>query len=726
MKYHRVPQPGMEYNITRRTLMKIGAVPAPRPLQSSHGPNGANLQAITTSSVSVQQQSPPSSPPQTSSCSACLFAYCVCAFLATGISLCAMHVGISDSTPNNNHLHYPYCFRTMRKYHYIAAKMYIGNSAQGVSALMRLDRAINCSVEEPLVLFQQRILSDSLSVKCEGSICTDTVYTQSFNAGGSNQLYGVRYRYGSQHLSDHEAYSLGLDGELFMCLGRQYTFDADKVCWTNLQDDEGLITNTSPPPADPSSSSSLSLEMTPEFKSSPCQLETFEGEGVSLPNYCVDQAACTVNRSSSIAIAIFPVYSYDITQLTGMSSAEMTRVLNFNHWKAHIDIASVGVECAASKVVHAEYVDIFRTLCRSNDYRLNKQCYDSEPILPFTSVARNTLVFTLPMWSDHATLAIQKNMALRSHLLEGEYDESANWNNLTWPIVRLVVITLAAAIMYVRRRETNEDKDALFVSCIQWMKRHNTSRSTPNGEEGIGREDDHHSEMDHHSSILGVIAIVSRGFVVTLLTPTLWSSNYELMVVLQFACILASLIQWSVTLYLRYYYYSPSLNNMRLIMGLGGSSALIDITAATLTAYSVPPIRTDQDGFSAVARLLTSTLMMLMSTTRCFFSSACAGLLSNTLASFAVASYWVLQAITNAFMIVQFFVIPAGYDSMRAHAGNWQLTMLAIFCTLCAIVGPKLTANAKIIFERRAANSILSLTNDDVPVVPIVTQKASS
>ena len=148
-----------------------------------------------------------------------------------------------------------------------------------------------------------------------------------------------------------------------------------------------------------------------------------------------------------------------------------------------------------------------------------------------------------------------------------------------------------------------------------------------------------------------------------------------------------------------------SLKDAGLRPSLGGSSAIVDVTCATMMAFATTPLRGDVSSFDVIARLLTAVLLCVACVSRCLLSAACSGALtqcrfgvhamcSANVVALSVASFWWLQAASIAIVIADLFATPVSIDWARESTGSPQLTAMLLFVSASLISAPRLTANA--------------------------------
>lgn len=699
-KYQRVS--------TRDTLVKIGAIPI------KHDKNGSTppiptcvpfpVHTTTTPDIPLERKMPSTTPKpnliemsSSTSISAWLFLTCAVIFAFVGV--------LSAYTNNQNFGQR--CIVIEREQHKVVAQILLGQSHRRLRVLVRMDTTIDCDTQPSLVITDQSSVSLSESASCENSLCTDLIAVRYKRF---TEFAWIQYAYGVSGLSNSLSYSLGLDGELKMCRGFNYMIDEQQMCWEDQTD----VTHSEESAIEfDQYHETLELQIQPNeggdssFMTTMCAVSQLSVLDTS--NYCKsileDTSAC-----SSTLVNFIPYTSFTTSTFTGLKSDDLETSMKKTVQLMHVQAAISGRECDES-----EHWGTYTSICQgSNSLNSFYQCNVGTPMVAMMMISRLTLGFSFPLQSNVATVRLATNHALSTHSLPGDINTDDNWTNLAWPIIRLLIMILAAAVVYIRQEDSLESNDKMFIGCIRLVTMHQhqqkpkkasasgidqssvrrsaslstTQKDTSSNKES--KQDASASEkelldLEDQSQLLGILAIMARAMVLTALGRPLWKSGVSRVVITQVVATSCSFIHWCIT-------HSKTANNRRKL-ALGGSSAIIDVSSAILVAFSTPPIRADMGTFNTIARLLTAMLITITGPTRCFFSSACAGLIYGV-ESVVTASFWYIQAATIAVTVVDLFAVPAAIDMMRSSRGTWSSSSFIIFSILLSICGPRLTANA--------------------------------
>lgn len=614
------------------------------------------------------------------------FLTCALAFFATGI-LCVY---------TSNHQYGTSCVGIERGQFNVVAQITIGKQQRRIKLLVRSDMVIDCDLKPAVVITKQDVVTSSDSATCDSSsTCIDIVTIRSHQ---KNKMKLLKYKLGVSHLHDLISYSAGLDGELYMCLGSRYAFDERQMCW-----DDALQVGTGGIPLD-HFRESLELKLVGQetngkynFVTSTCALKQLKS--VKTPSFCEPETpntsdtldtlqteggehdvvgACDLKDESTTVDFLHP-QTLDAKRSLGMTS---TAIAQYSKSSEHMQYAYGGSLCSGE-----EGYGLYTSLCVANialssDYGCNFQ----RRIYPSMNLARVNILFDFrksERANPLATVSFSYNIALDVQSIPGDLNVENDWTTMTWPTIRLLIMVLAAAVVYIRQEDSMEKNDRLFVNCIRMIvhEKNNHDHRDHSNDQSLERT----IQIEEQSRVLGLLAIVSRCVVLIALGNSLWKTGLPRVVVIQSIASCTSFIHWTLT----HSHYATPVKQL----ALGGSSAIIDVSSAIILAYSTPPIRADVDTFNTIARLLTCALIVITCPTRCFFSSACAGIIYGP-ESWIIHVFWIIQAVSIAILVVDLFAIPASIDMMRSYSGTWDAAAFSIFGTLLSICGPRLTSNA--------------------------------
>jgi len=133
---------------------------------------------------------------------------------------------------------------------------------------------------------------------------------------------------------------------------------------------------------------------------------------------------------------------------------------------------------------------------------------------------------------------------------------------------------------------------------------------------------------------------------------------------------------------------------------LGGSAAMVDVSCATIIAFTDTPLRSGSHNFDAVARLLTAVLIALTGICRCLFSIALTGVLAQhdhstpaRVTILAAITFWLTQLVAVSSCICSLFVVPLSVHITRRVEGHPTQVALGILAFMITLAGPRITAN---------------------------------
>ena len=275
--------------------------------------------------------------------------------------------------------------------------------------------------------------------------------------------------------------------------------------------------------------------------------------------------------------------------------------------------------------------------------------------------------------------------------------------------VKLGLMTLAAAVTWMRAGKSTASVDALFIYCLRMA--HCPTINAELIDRFIVWED----------AVVGLIAIGARFGVAVWRTVTLAVDGQLRAPIVQVIAAVLSLAQWI----LRYFVLDRKCE--ALLTKLGGSTAMVDATCAVMLGFAQPPLMvSSMSRFDPTARLLTALLMTTMTLHRCLFAVACCGLLWGVAVDdvrkpielppalrimpgassgvvglerfspeyvpyvlFALIA-WLLQTASVGILMGDIFCIPLAHSMARSLASGWIEIAVAIFCGTAAAGLPTL------------------------------------
>ena len=598
------------------------------------------------------------------------FILCSLAFVVAGV-----WTSMTSHTKYSN-----YCWNIERHKTHVVVHIVSAITKQRFRVLLRTDTYATPDDTKTLVLTNSKSILQSRTVSCESDgYCEDYFLVR---MESSNAPYKFGFYYGAQHLHDSISRQLGLDGELRMHSDALYSIDAYKIC---------------------ESPSNPSLRWLEHDRSDWFKIVATLLNGRFVVNYC-DLNAQQKKRLqlSSMDGCVDCIGSdHNVTLWHWMSYVSNNVHSEVDDTASSTRINDLKLSSHSQNKCSKKTGEIYQAACLNKQaLGLGLSCTDANyvPFQPFSDMK-------LQMNFVHNALYIRgrDELSLQRHNMVGS--QQGRDSAITHASIQLGIVLVAAAVVHVRKNELSNNKDQVFIGCMQALKTNDK------------RNIDKVLALEQQSILLSVVSISIRVAVVAVdgaslfeaglgrtavaqIVGTCFSFVHMCAIFFSFACLYRSKDKQHQT----YLDKVRFLNIKRRSLVLGGSNAMNDVTNAILLVFSRPPIRVDVDLFHALARLLTVTLIMITSPSRCFFSGACGGFLGWSMGLmlrivFSVV-FWVVQSITICISVVDLVVLPTANDLIRGHVADQVWTALFIFALTCVISVPRLTYNAIVIYKQ--------------------------
>lgn len=343
-------------------------------------------------------------------------------------------------------------------------------------------------------------------------------------------------------------------------------------------------------------------------------------------------------------------------------------------------IAELGTTCAReSESLQRDFV-LYHLDCEP--YR---KCIET-PNLPMRRIATSSVAINIDsngdvgVWTDY------------DPTLSGLPRLANSMEAFVVSLVKLLMIVIAASVVYVRAKRSTASSSWLFKHCImiasnntKAIQKHNTSFSLS------------------EDRLIGALAFASRGIMAFYRMPSLYMDDQARVCVSELIATILSIVHWTMR------YFCINANGEPPISLLGGSTAIIDSTSAVMMAFAEAPTLVVSIGkFDPTARLLTSILISLIVTMRCAFSASCCGVLWQNETNYqykGVLFYggvmWVLQSMALAVIIVDLFVTPSSYSMSRNVVGSLVPARILLFFALVCAGLPRLMATLRHILSSK-------------------------
>lgn len=571
------------------------------------------------------------------------------------------------------------CVRASRHTSYTTLDLSVGEPTAAIHVLLRLDAVVGAR-ETPLRLFSSRV-AESSTVSCNQTECTDLFLLHNAGPANGQSKHVVKFEY-TNPTTESSTYgtatTLGLGGEFSLKRGYDYWLTVTHLCWEptrplSVSDSEAAVHTRIV-------TDSLVVDSTYLSKS-----QSFGATPV---------ATAQINGTCpSTQVSLFPVQAADETRWLGLSSERV-----YESAPEGVDerraVVEVGTACAAALPEYSRAYSLYQLDCLS----AYTPC-DVAPSIPFRRVATDQVRVCIPDdGSEEAFLFTEQDPRLESLPQLEASGDTTRWLSL----LKLSLMLLAAAVVWVRAAKATSSISILFMHCLR-ASYCGLMPSAPEFNETVVRED----------AAIGFIAIFARlGVTLWRMSTTLLFDGQPRVLLLQLVASTVSLVLWI----LRYFVLERACETP--LTKLGGSTALIDATTAVMLGFSEPPLFVSSvERFDPTARLLTALLISTVTAHRCLFSTTCCGMLAAVISSednhvakqafdksflkyvaFAFAG-WLLQTTSVAVLMVDLFCVPLAHSMVRSQASGWQELSLALFVGTFACSLPQLLKTLSLIAE---------------------------
>lgn len=520
-------------------------------------------------------------------------------------------------------------------------------------------------------LFSQSAV-DSTTVKCDlMGECEDVILiSEGPNGHYSSKVARFGYRHSAVESSLYTtASALSLDGEMFLRQGKSYWLTATHFCYADApytQSSFGMISASvnSDGKIVTSSSSLLSSDDTRTVPAA-------NNDYITLcPNF-TDQ------------VLVFPVGASSERSWLSISDSEV-----YNREPDTVEerraISEIGTQCADNVPALSRALTLYKLDC------LPYSSCSTDPNIPFRRLARTSIHINIDSSNSVGVWTVRENT------LEWLPKLSDSMVAFLLSLVKLLLITLAAAVVYVRSKRHTASSSWLFKHCL------NTATTCGQTHD----KDDSFSVFE--DGVIGFLAFTARASItVYRLNYALLDDNQARVCVTELIASALSAIHWTIR------YYGLERGNYELpISKLGGSTAIIDSSAAVMMAFAESPTLVVSTGrFDPTARLLVALLVATIVVTRCSFSATCCGVLwesetcpeRQTYAGMLMFSgvSWVAQSAALAVLIVDLFVTPSSYSMSRNIPGDILPARMLLFLSLVGVGLPRLMKTIRHILSDR-------------------------
>ena len=601
------------------------------------------------------------------------------------------------------------CVRVNRRSNFVSVDVVVGTSASMLKLLLRMDM-IKQNNETAVRLFSNRI-AESDSVSCDGTLCTDLFLLNTEGPTSPQKQAEVAFEYTNpttERLDNGIAVTMGLEGEFALKQGNDYFLTTTHLCWAPV-----AASGTDQVPIDRAvparvkngllKADAAGLQQTATLRATPAAQAHAQ-------DFCVEAGGVG-------EVALFPGASADETRWLGLSS-ERVYESSPDNVEYRRTVVEVGTTCASNHSRYERAYSLHQLDCLS----AYVSC-DTLPSVPFRRVASNQLRFHLPAnGSNLAYVFTTPDSRLESlpKLEEGGHA-------MLLSFVKLGLMTLAAAVTWIRAGKGTASLDRLFLHCL---------RMAYSPFLGKGNQEDTEYVVVWEDAVVGFAALAARFATAIWRMVTLSVDGQLRTPIAQLVASVLSLVQWI----LRYFVLKGECEAP--LTKLGGSTALVDATTAVMLGFAEPPLFVSSiSRFDPTARLLTALLITTMTLHRCLFATSCCGLLwavaaedvANCVATDDVAKpiklqlpppwqqaaagavahfspeylpyilfalvAWILQTCSVAILLADIFAVPLAHSMSRSIAGGWGELAMVIFVSTTAAGMPQMLRTVLFVAE---------------------------
>lgn len=574
------------------------------------------------------------------------------------------------------------CLRATRHADFTTVDITMGTPAIQVPTLLRLDDIrLRNSEHKSLRLFTPDVV-ESRTVHCEASgNCHDVFYvSDGFMTSNFLTTASFEYRHGSVERSMYTTASSipGVFGEFFLKEGFNYWLTSTHLCYADVAVShvDGVVFDINggsiviPQNSDFSKEDLLSLS--PSFL------------------YC---------NGSSSNVTLFP--SLSSVEASWLSIAD-TRIYNTEPVDVENRriISEIGVPCAASPNSSLSRDLVLYQL----DCAPFQSCRQS-PSVPFRRLATASLFIGLHNSTTSIKTSKEESMDGLPRLANSD---AAFYTSL----LKMAMITLAAAVVFVRSLSV--------TSSSSWLVKHAIGICSTQPQKPPAETQTTHKSFSNNvfeDRFIGFVAILSRATLVSIRYIALTKDRQGRVCTTEVLGSIISLFHFCV----RYFGLIITDNtqcegeNASPVHKLGGSTAIIDSTAAVMLAFSEPPtLAAVSSSFDPTARMLIALLLSTIVIPRCSFSAACCGSLFHTFNMEGLCEYaymnilsgvlWCAQSAFLGVMVCDLFVSPVAYSVSRSSFGDdvaMLVTRILMFFGLVVSGLPRLLTTSRHILSTK-------------------------
>lgn len=560
------------------------------------------------------------------------------------------------------------CLRATRHADFATVQVGVGTPVVEMALLLRLDELLHAdSNASSMRLFTQQALASS-TVTCSAARECDDVLLLSRGVSAGFHFAVGRFEY-THPAEEHGVASAtaGVVGELRLREGNSYWLTATHFCWKP---------HHAGGPA--SGGVRVGLSASRGLQASVADLAAYSmTSSVPAARYAPQ---CEPVRDDS-TVALFPASAGLEASWLSISNADMYNSEPDSLSQRRL-VAEVGVPCASDVSALQGALSLYSMDC------VAARACRSEPSVPFRRAAVASLY--LDARSPQPRIWIEATDALR------QLPRLASAADATLlGIAKLGLITLSAAIVYVRSKRHTASSSWLFKHCMATA----AGRPAAVADSAMTPVED---------AALGAVAVLARAAIVGARLSALAADGQTRVLATEAAGALLSAVHWL----LRYVVLEKDTAEGELpISKLGGPTAIVDSTSAVMLAFSdVPTMVASLGRFDPTARLLVGLLVSTFVVSRAAFSACCCGVLLDAEGSDRdrtayrrILAYscgaWLVQSACLAVLMTDMLVVPASYSMSRTIVGSQLPSRLLLFAALVCAGLPRLMKTCRNILD---------------------------
>ena len=569
------------------------------------------------------------------------------------------------------------CLRASRHADFVSVELGIGSPGRRINVLVRFDQVVSQS-EDALRIFESKVL-ESKSIQCSGvgSNCTDAVLLTDAQQTIGFKRFVSQFAYTAEAVESSIAKSyLRLEGELKLTHGHEYWLTSSHLCFR--QTEEAVATDQP----------STSTRMLGEVVSGTTVVDDSELAKVSILKQSFARQATVEFLCDLNQVYFLPVLS-NVDQLYLSISDYSFYTSEPDAIRMRRNMVEVGASCASQlpKEKYGSDYELYILDCGAAG-----SCA-SVPSIPYRRISAMDMYLRVDS-SNKFEARFQSDSVLTT--LPGLSD---TWEAITLAIAKLVLIIVAASLVWVRADRA--------TSKFHWQYRHCIKM--------VNCEATHKTGLSPRSLIedmlMGLGCIFARFAIAFWRYEQLSEDSQGRACVFEIAASGLSFVHWCF----RYFVISPSIFELAAgskdsngpLTRLGGSSAILDVTGSVLLAFSEPPtLVSTLSRFEPTARILICMLVVLVAIPRCLFSVSCCTLLYESgregkldtslvymTILFAAAAFWAFQLITLSVTLSDLIISPFTVSVSRMMIGETFWIRLCLFLGAVNIGLPRLTSS---------------------------------